>query len=319
MGSNKIEGKGFTWLHMSEVSDSDLQHLQENFQFHALDYEDIKSEALISKLDTYKHYIFVTLLIPRLDENNRVIGEPLYIFLSADQVVTVTHRPNKELQSFYESCKTAPRHRSRSMSKGTGFFAYKLLLSVFQSVTPIMKTFVRQADELEGEIYHVRSKGTTIKLGRMRRNIVYIRHLVDPQRQMLTTITGLKRPFISEEMHLYFDDLHDLLDNIWLSAGNLKMIIDGLFDVNEALNSYRTNEIITLFTIVTAALMGPTLIAGFYGMNVPWINAIGSPGTVASFYFISLAVILGIVYTILKKKKPMREYVKKKSKKRDSD
>ena len=61
---SQVSGKNMHWHHLSQVDEEDLQFLQETFQFHYLDYEDIRSERRISKLDVYKHYVFMTFHLP---------------------------------------------------------------------------------------------------------------------------------------------------------------------------------------------------------------------------------------------------------------
>lgn len=86
-----------------------------------------------------------------------------------------------------------------------------------------------------------------------------------------------------------------------MAADNLKLIVDGLFDVNEALLSHRTNEVVTLLTVVSASLMVPTLIAGFYGMNVPWLPYASDAKIVGLFYAFGLVGMALVVLVILRR------------------
>jgi len=105
-----------------------------------------------------------------------------------------------------------------------------------------------------------------------------MRHVVDPQRIIISQLINTRISFIPTDLNVYFDDLKDTLDGMWVVADNLKNIIDGLFDVNEALLTHRTNEIIRMLTVISVILMPPTLIASYYGMNVqdlPYDHDIG--------------------------------------------
>ena len=72
----------------------------------------------------------------------------------------------------------------------------------------------------------------------------------------------------NKNLDIYFDDVKDTLDSMSIVIENLKGTVDGLFDVNEAFLSHRTNEIIRTLTIISVILMPPTLITSFYGMNI---------------------------------------------------
>jgi magnesium transporter len=74
-----------------------------------------------------------------------------------------------------------------------------------------------------------------------------------------------------------------------------------LFDVNEALLSHKTNEVVTLLTIVSAALMVPTFIAGFYGMNVPWLPFANNAQIVSMLYIVSFLVMVALVIAVVRR------------------
>ena len=83
---------------------------------------------------------------------------------------------------------------------------------------------------------------------------------------------------------------------------NLNNIIDGLFEVNEAFLSHRTNEIIRILTIISVILMPPTLISSYYGMNISSLPFVHSIEIVTTIIVGSLLVALGIIFYIDRKR-----------------
>ncbi len=302
MGIQVVESKGLSWHHINQVDDHDLEQLQERFKFNHLDYDDIRAESPISKMDIYKHYLFFVFHIPAIDkESEHLYGEELYIFLSAESLVTITHIPIPVLEAFFERMQRSNKFRSIVLGKGTPFAMHKILAEVFHEGLSLLGDLTKEVHRLEEAIEHRHDKRLTVDLGHVRRNVLFLRHVIDPQRTMVTSLSNIKRSFISEDMAIYFDDVHDVLDTIWLSSDNLKLIIDGLFDVNEALLSHKTNEVVTLLTLVSAALMVPTLIAGFYGMNVPWLPYVQNAKIISLFYAVGFFGMLLIVLIIIKR------------------
>jgi magnesium transporter len=304
MAQSVIESKGIGWHHIKGVNQKDLENLQENFKFHKLDYEDIKMDTPLSKMDTYKHYAFFVFHIPTLDKSSGLIrGEELYIFLSKDHLVTVTHKAIPEIEELQKKLKKNAKARASLMSKGPAFLMYQILFDVFRGSAEIVAFLTKEVSRLEKEIKFRHNKKITVDLGDVRRNVLFNRHLIDPQRNVLTNLASLERDFFPNEAHVYFDDLHDVLDTIWLTSDNLKLLIDGLFDMNEALLSHRTNEIVTLLTIISASLMVPTLVAGFYGMNVPWLPYFDNPNFVWALYYGGFIGMIIVVLAVMKIRK----------------
>ncbi|MBI5793708.1 magnesium transporter CorA family protein [Candidatus Uhrbacteria bacterium] len=297
MGTKTIEAKGVNWHHVSGVAEKDLKALQEKFKFHHLDYEDIRNESPISKMDAYKHYIFFLFHVPSVHETSgNIYGEPVYVFLSTEDLVTVTYKPFQELDAYFERMSQNAKFRSVVLGKGTSFAMYRIISHLFHGSLHIIGKLTQEVNRLEESIEHNHDKRLTVDLGHARRNVLFLRHLVDPQRSMLLSLRHTTRSFIPEDILVYFDDLHDILDTIWLSTDNLKLLIDGLFDVNEALISHKTNQIITILTFLSAALMVPTLIAGFYGMNASWLPFVESPKVITLLYVLGM---LGMVFVLM--------------------
>jgi magnesium transporter len=302
MSAKIIESKGVVWHHIGDVEDADLAELQTTFKFHHLDYEDIQAETPISKMDPYKHYIFFVFHVPIIDkETGYLYGEEVYAFLSSESLVTITHTKIPSLEAFVSRMEKSPKLRSSVMGKGSAYCLHNILAEVFRSSLNILSNLTLEVRRLEQAIEQRHDRRLTVDLGHARRNILFLRHVIDPQRTILSSLTNLKHSFISEDITLYFDDVHDILDTIWLSTDNLKLIVDGLFDVNEALLSHRTNQVVTLLTFVSAALMVPTLIAGFYGMNVPWLPYAGDPRVISLVYLVGFVGMILVVLAIMRR------------------
>lgn len=302
MGAEIFEAKGVQLLSLREVTEEDLEALQRRFKFHHLDYEDIRSETPISKLDAYKHYLFFVFHIPAVHEETQyVYGEELYVFLSKEALVVATHKPISAIDDFMERMGKSPKFRSVVLGKGAAFCLQKILGDVFRDSLSIVTDLTTEVCRLEEAIEERHDKRLTVDLGHARRNILFLRHIVDPQRTILANVGHLKRDIVPEDLTVYFDDVHDVLDTIWLSTDNLKLIIDGLFDVNEALLSHRTNEVLTFLTFTSAVLMIPTLIAGFYGMNVPWLPYADDAGFVSVLYLVGFVSMVLVVVAIIRR------------------
>ncbi len=300
MTSQTVGTKGMQWLHISKLEEHDLESLQKNFRFHHLDYEDIRTSTPLSKIDTYKHYLFFVFHVPTFDEKAEKVGKKeLYVFLADKQVVTISHSPHPAVDELYQRLERSNRFRTSTLSKGSAYLMYLILMEAFRESRTIVGKMGQEVNRLEEAITDRHDKAITVHLGRARRNVLYLRHIIDPQRNIIASLLHIKRPFIPEEVFVYFDDLQDNLDTIGITADNLKLLLDGLFDVNEALLSHRTNEVITILTVITASLMVPTLLVGFYGMNVPWLPfAHDAKMVTILFSFSFLLVLLVMLYIV---------------------
>ena len=301
MSRRTIKGKKFLWHHITKMDASDVEFLRENFQFHILDFEDLATENPIPKLDTYKHYLFAVFQIPRWNKKFRVATDDLQVFFGADYVVTITKHPIEAVEMFFSRSERNAKFRNDSLGRGAGYLFYKLLRYVFYNAQSVVRDLVKQVGEVEESVYNVHDRETTRSLAYIRRDILFLRSVVDPQRSMITLIANSQKNYLDSELGVFFDDVRDTLDTMWTVTENAKQGVDGLFEVNDSLLTHRTNDVVTLFTAVAAALMPSTLIAGVYGMNVSWLPFSENPGGVILFILMVAIVSFVAVFTLLKR------------------
>ncbi|MDP2631474.1 MAG: magnesium transporter CorA family protein [Candidatus Uhrbacteria bacterium] len=264
-----LKGKNFVWWHFSKIEEADFKVLEDEFKFHPLDFDDLREEVELPKIDIYKHYIFLVLNIPALNGVGlRVVKSNLAIFVGKDYVVTITRDEIEAVDRYFARASRSNGLRKEVMSKSTGFFLYKLLDYAFRDAKVVLRELARETQEVELLVYDEHTKVTTTRLGSLRRNVLFLRHIMDPQRLVIDHIINAHKTFLSDDLNIYFEDIKDTLNEVSIVGENLKNIVEGLFDVNEAFLSHRTNSIIRILTVISVILMPPTLITGYFGMNV---------------------------------------------------
>lgn len=303
MPHKQINGKSLTWHHVSEYTEHDLEFLAKNFKFHPLDFDDIREMSDLPKLDIYKYYIFGIFAIPFYNATEgRVQKADVGIFISNNEVVTVTREKIDAIDRFFARTNKSTGLKREALGRSSGYLVYKFLDYAFRDAKSVLKILSRETQSLEDELSEHHKKQTTKRLGTLRRNLLFLRHVIDPQRIMIAQLVNAKKSFLPKELDVYFDDLKDTLDGMWVISDNLKNIVDGLFDVNEALLSHRTNEIIRVLTVISVVLMPPTLIASYYGMNVQNLPFAHDIQTVSIIILASLVAFWLFVWLIDKRK-----------------
>src|SRR5262245_37830779 len=70
----EIAAEGLRWVKIDQPGPLEQAWLEENFEFHALDYEDVLSRNQGPKLDVYDEYLFIVLQFPIFDRDARRLG-----------------------------------------------------------------------------------------------------------------------------------------------------------------------------------------------------------------------------------------------------
>lgn len=295
----KIEGKACTWWHASPCDAAMQTAMREQFKFHTLDYEDISEPTEFPKLDEYKYYAMAVLIIPHYDQAQRSVRNRHFaMFLENSYVVTAAAESIEPLDRYFSLLSQSPRMRRETArsSQPVGLLAYHILDAAFEEYGRVIAELVRETRLLEEDVASHNARETTIRLGALRRNVLHLLHTLEPQRRVIRKLGDLERDFIPDEHRVYFEDLEDKLDGYRVNVANLHATVDTLFEVNETVLAHRTNDRLSALTVMSVALMPPTLIASFYGMNVahlPFANHLWVPtATIVASLVVSLVGIL---------------------------
>ena len=292
-----------TWGNADKVDEQTLNRLKKLYRFHHLDLEDVQSDIHDPKIDTYKNYLFAIFNFPSYKNNARYVKvEELDVFIGRGYLITIYNDGLKELGDIFKKLEKNSRLRKDWLEKGTDFLLFKILQSLYKSrMKEAANHISAKLTSVEKEVYRRTGRKNIEELAALRRNILSFRRLVDPQRELIASLALDKRDFINDEYEPYFDDIRDYLDRTWTRLSNYKDTIDGLYETNESLLSYKTNEIIKILTVISVALMPPTLLSGIYGMNIglPFQQ---QPNMVFALYGILFAVTMIIIWALKRRK-----------------
>src|SRR6188508_3751525 len=94
-----VEYPGLRWINIERPRHADQAWLEERFEFHPLDYEDVFSRNQRPKLDEYDDYLFIVLHFPRYDKKvARLNAAELDLFVGPDYLITIQNEPLQAVQ-----------------------------------------------------------------------------------------------------------------------------------------------------------------------------------------------------------------------------
>src|SRR6185437_6992007 len=86
----QIDSAGLRWVNIERPGSMERTWLEEHFDFHALDLEDVLSRNQRPKIDTYDEYLFSILNLPVFDRSAKRLGAgELDLFVGPDFLVTI--------------------------------------------------------------------------------------------------------------------------------------------------------------------------------------------------------------------------------------
>ncbi|MGK2851336.1 MAG: magnesium transporter CorA family protein [Candidatus Limnocylindrales bacterium] len=290
-----IEAAGLRWIHIESPRTADRDWLEEHFDFHPLDYEDVYSRNQRPKLDQYDDYVFIVLHFPMFEkESGRILTAELDLFLGPDYLITLPNIPLPPLAAMFDRYREKEDLRADVFSKGSGYLLYKIVDTGVDASFPMLRKMAVKLERLEDDIFEGRSSEIVRDISEAKQEIINFRKIVRPQRAVLRDLERTKQRYLQEELEIYFDDISDAAERIWDTLENYKEVIEGLESTNESVLSHRLNDSFRVLTAASVVLLPLTLIASIFGMNVQFP---GEGETVT--FFLILALMAGLLLALV--------------------
>src|SRR5437879_3371059 len=144
-----IEAEGLRWINIERPRPVNRGWLEEHFDFHPLDYEDVFSRNQRPKIDEYDEYLFIVLNFPRYDKHvGRLNAAEVDLFIGPDFIVTLPNEPLQPLEYLFERCRTHEDVREQYFSKGAGYLLYKIIDECVDASFPMLRKMGNKLERL---------------------------------------------------------------------------------------------------------------------------------------------------------------------------
>jgi magnesium transporter len=289
-----VEAPGLRWINVERPRPVDQAWLEERFEFHPLDYEDVFSRNQRPKVDEYDDYLFIVLHFPRYDKKvSRLNAAELDLFVGPDYLITIQNEPLQAVQYLFERVRNSEELRDDVFSKGPGYLLYRIVDDSVDASFPMLRKMGNKLERIEEDIFEEESGSSEIvrDISNVKQEIINFRKIVRPQRSAFRDLERTKARYIAEDLDIYFDDINDASERVWDMLENYKEVVEGLESTNESAIAHRTNETFRVLTAISVIVLPLTLVASIWGMNV------GVPGEQSETAFWAImgfmAVLLG--------------------------
>ncbi len=102
----QIDAAGLRWVNIERPGALERTWLEENYDFHALDIEDVLSRNQRPKIDIYDDYLFIVLHLPVFDRAAGRLGTgELDLFVGPDYLITIPNQPLQPIEYLFERCR----------------------------------------------------------------------------------------------------------------------------------------------------------------------------------------------------------------------
>jgi magnesium transporter len=284
-----------------------MQQLMKDFGIHPLQMEDVLNDYQRAKVEVFdENRLFLVSRMTEFTATLEIDDDQLSLFTGPNYVLS--------FQDDYDDCLDVLRQRIRTnlsqlRRRSSLYLAYALTDVVLDNYFPTMAAMGDYIETLEERIFSERRERRMLnRILRMKKDVVFFRRLVYPERDKILEMLRLSDDIIPEDVKLFLRDGYDHAIQALDLAESYRESVTSLTELYYAEQSNRMNEVMKILTIISAIFIPLSFVVGLYGMNFSRENPDGtinfrnmpelySPwGYPAVLFFLALVVVGQIYY-----------------------
>jgi magnesium transporter len=287
------------WVDLCGPSRDQLHELADELGLHPLAVEDALEPHQRPKLDHYATHSFLSCHDVRVDaEAGRLDETEVDAFISPRWLITVRQDDKFDIDRVVRRWDRSPD----LFVHGVGFLLYGLLDVIVDGYFDAVQCFDEYYDQVSEGIFAETPLQPSEQRHwfQMRQALVRFHRLVVPMREAVSGLMRREHHSVPEDLYPYYQDVYDHVLRVTESTDALRDLVSTIVETNLSVRDYRQNIAMKKVTSWAAIIAVPTLITGYYGMNVPYPGFNNTWGFALS---VALIVVLsGALYRSFKRR-----------------
>jgi len=271
-----IEYQKLKWVDICKPKDEDIKYLADNFDFHPLILEEIKTPTYHPLLTAYKTYLFWILHFPNMDSGNHNMQSAEIDFLiTKDAIITIRYQKFHDFEQIMQEIQDNP---GSFMHKTTAHLFYFAIKKLFNATFPELDKIKEEIDQCENKIFRSLDDKIIERIAYIKHRVLDFIRAFKPQKSVWDASLAVVLGFWGEErLKPYFTDLVADYSRILYFAETHKEVIDSLHMTSSSLLDNKRNYVIKILTVFTAIILPLSLLTSIYGMNIIHLPFAGHP------------------------------------------
>lgn len=260
------------WVHIAGPSDADTSLLMETFGLpkdyilDSLDEYEISRQEMVRTKDD-KEIQLLIVLFPVIkaveDKYTEYHTFPLAIITTENKIITIC----KETPFFLNQIM-----QNKSFKNKPAVTKQHIVLNILWELTKSFVNYLREIDrtieELQVTITRSTHNENFYKLIAIHKSLVYFETSIVKNHPLITNIESAENDYDDPQSKELLQDVINISNQADTMVIESSKMIDQLSEVFSSVISNNLNNIMKVLTSITIVLTIPTIIAGFWGMNV---------------------------------------------------
>jgi magnesium transporter len=272
-----------TWIDLTGASAALVQETARELGLHPLIAEDIIESNERAKVQLVGDVIHVVSFV--LERNGEVDSHEVDFVLGRGFL----------LSAHSAAWDPATAHQLRMgvgplLERGPDFVLWALVDAIVDGYFPVFDHLGDEIDDVQDAAVERPSRPTLERVFQLKRELIRIRHVLAPSREVFAQLTSREFDLIAEPNTFYFRDVYDHLIRLNDELDSFRELVAGSLEIYLSTINNNLSVIMKRLTGVTVILAGIGAVGGVFGMSEAASALSGAEGP--GFYIILLATVV---------------------------
>ncbi len=295
-----LASTGVTWLDVVGLHDlTTIQVIAEHLHIHPLAVEDALNVSTLPKVEDFGELVFVVAsmvdVAPDREAEEERPGEPrepraasgslggegidirreqLSIVMGRGFVLTLQERPGDVFDALRRRIRAGT---GRIRKRAADYLLHAILDSIVDAYFVVLQRVEGTVLTLEDDAIRGEVDDLPRRLHALRVELHSLRRAIAPLQTAAADLVRSDSALFDKRTVPFFRDLQDHVRQALDILGTANDRLRGVMELQLAQASHRTNEVMSLLTLVATVFIPLTFVAGIYGMNFVWMPELEWP------------------------------------------
>src|SRR4051812_31402540 len=248
------------WIDLISPDHDELADLSEVLGLHPLVVEDILESNQRAKIEIYNDALHIVMF--GLSYEGEILAHEIDIVLGERYLLT-----SHDADINPRGAPFVKREEGFHLKGGPDFVLWAVADWVVDGYFPVFDRLGDEIDDLEADVMRKPNQWVVERLFQIRRDLLSIRHSVQPQREIFNQLTNRDSKLIETDRIVYFRDVYDHLIRLTDELENYRELVSTTLDIYLSQVNNNLSEIMKRLTGVTVVLATIAAISGIFGMS----------------------------------------------------
>lgn len=251
------------WVDVVAPEVEEIRWLEDWLKLSSTVVADLLRDDRRPTLLVYPSYFFLSLFQP-ITQSKAIVGKEIHCIIGDHFCITVRPADASALEEAYDRVAQNPD----SWNRGVAYFLNLIAQHVIDTYYPLLDRISNQLNVLEEKFLNDNDdKNAQKSVYRIKQQLIRLRQMIAPQREVLSNLIGEQRVSGNSEMRDLFRHLYERLLGIYDVIDSQQDIASNVLEIISNQQSRKMGEAVNRLTILSMVFLPFTFFLGMFDSN----------------------------------------------------